>query len=466
MVLRFGATKADDVAGLIAKKNYSKAIEVIKAQLKSGRPDARLRMQLGDVLMLAGSNKEAIQVLLPVADEYARDGFAAKAVAVLKKIQKLDPGRRDIETRLAQLIQEKQNQASSSLPLNTPLPSGAGGGGLEIGMEIGFDMGASISVPVDLPPAVYVPPPLPEPEPEPEPPIFAVPEPPPPPPPPPPVQKKAAPPPEPPKAKAPPKPAAPPPPAEILELPDLTPSDGALFTLDPEPPPARTPAVVPAVKAGAAELLDQDLFSDDPDLFLLDDDEKQPIESVPEADEDGGGDPMSDGLFASELLSLVEDAFSALPSGDDGTLAPPTSEIGAPPASQQIVISPLFKDFAVDEMVAVIQGLKLLTFEPRQVILREGAPGSSLFMLTAGTAKAYVKNAQGKQTLVGELEEGAFFGEISILTGKPRTATVVAATRCEMLELTRPTLDEITATHPHVRQVLEQFARQRLATRS
>ena len=54
MVLRFGATKAEDVAGLIAKKNYSRAIEVIREQLKSGKPDARLRMQLGDVLIMAG----------------------------------------------------------------------------------------------------------------------------------------------------------------------------------------------------------------------------------------------------------------------------------------------------------------------------------------------------------------------------------------------------------------------------
>src|SRR5262245_15730965 len=104
MALLFGATKADDVATLIAKKNYTKAIEVIRGQLKAGRPDARLRMQLGDVLILAGRDKEASQVLLPLADEYARDGFAAKAVAVLKKIQKLDPSRRDIETRLAELI--------------------------------------------------------------------------------------------------------------------------------------------------------------------------------------------------------------------------------------------------------------------------------------------------------------------------------------------------------------------------
>jgi CRP-like cAMP-binding protein len=144
----------------------------------------------------------------------------------------------------------------------------------------------------------------------------------------------------------------------------------------------------------------------------------------------------------------------------------PDHDVGAAESASQVVISPLFKDFSVDEMVAVIQGLELLTFEPRQIILREGQPGTSMYMLTAGTAKAYVRDAQGRQVLVGELNEGAFFGEVAVLTGRPRTATVVAATHCELLELDRPTLDEITARHPHVRDVLEAFARERLAGRS
>jgi cAMP-dependent protein kinase regulator len=59
------------------------------------------------------------------------------------------------------------------------------------------------------------------------------------------------------------------------------------------------------------------------------------------------------------------------------------------------------------------------------------------------------------------MEEGTFFGEISILSGKPRTATVTAATHCELLELDRSTLDEITKTHPHVQSVLEEFYIQR-----
>jgi cAMP-dependent protein kinase regulator len=57
--------------------------------------------------------------------------------------------------------------------------------------------------------------------------------------------------------------------------------------------------------------------------------------------------------------------------------------------------------------------------------------------------------------------EGSFFGEISILSGKPRTATVTASTRCELLELDRKSLDAIAAIHPRVRDVLTRFHRQR-----
>ena len=112
MVLGFGAAKADDVASLIAKKNYSKAIELIKTQIKGQKADPRLRMQLADVLIMAGKGREAAVVLEPLADEYAREGFAAKAISVLKKIQKADPSRRDVEGKLASLIEAKQRQAA------------------------------------------------------------------------------------------------------------------------------------------------------------------------------------------------------------------------------------------------------------------------------------------------------------------------------------------------------------------
>jgi cAMP-dependent protein kinase regulator len=126
-------------------------------------------------------------------------------------------------------------------------------------------------------------------------------------------------------------------------------------------------------------------------------------------------------------------------------------------AAAPVVSTPLFEGFTEDELVAVIRGLRLLTFEPGDIIVTEGAPGASLFILTTGRVKAFVKNARGESVKVHELAEGSFFGEISILTGKPRTATLTAAGACEVLELDKATLDTITQTHPHVLEVLKRF---------
>ncbi|PYQ19101.1 MAG: hypothetical protein DMF79_13395 [Acidobacteria bacterium] len=172
-------------------------------------------------------------------------------------------------------------------------------------------------------------------------------------------------------------------------------------------------------------------------------------------------DPMSDSRFAEELQALVDTAFLA-PSPNDEAPPPAAPDKGG----SQIVVSPLFRDFSVDEMVAVIQGLSLLSFARGDVILREGEPGDRLYMLTSGMVRAFRKDrASGRQLRVADLKEGAFFGEVSILTGGPRTATVAALTPCELLELDRATLDSIRETHPHVWEVLEDFARQRTTSR-
>ncbi len=488
MVLGFGQQAGDDVATLIAKRNFSKAIEVIRNQLKLSKNDPRLRLQLADVLVSAGKGKESVSILLPLADEFAKEGFAAKAISVLKKIQKLEPGRRDIDQRLASLIQEKQRQATVA-PTSAPV--------IELGIEeIGFEAPPAVAEPAPLrpepvPPApVRVEPPRPAPPPpppapptepeislvdvEPEPldlgleapapvpeiqiepaasePVLE-------------VSVELAPAPE--LAMAPEPEAAEAefdlgeaaPPGDMLVL-DSDPLDlgGPTAAVQPEPAPIELlPEPVAEPVAEPAPVVDQDLFTGEFE-------EAAPVEpeiSVEPAPPPELVDPMTDSGFADELLSVIDEAFQAFPASPEAS--PGTDAAAAvPEGGTQIVVSPLFKDFSVEELVAVIQGLNLQTYERGQVILREGQPGSSLYMLTSGTVKAFVKRS-GKQVAVGELEEGAFFGEVSILTGKPRTATVVATSHCELLELDRATLDSITQTHPHVWDVLQEFANQRMA---
>jgi len=111
----------------------------------------------------------------------------------------------------------------------------------------------------------------------------------------------------------------------------------------------------------------------------------------------------------------------------------------------------------------VIQGLRLLSFEAGDIVITEGEAGDSLFVLTTGIVKAFVRNPTGKNVQVREMAEGAFFGEISILSGGSRTATVTAKTRCDLLELDRATLDDIAKRYPRVMDVMREFCEQRLA---
>src|SRR5688572_29533138 len=93
-----------DIGHLIAQRKRAKAIEALHAQLQGRHaPSVNVRLQLADLLIQAGRGAEAIPVLVALADEFAADGFVAKAVAILKRVEKLEPDRPDVGERLARL---------------------------------------------------------------------------------------------------------------------------------------------------------------------------------------------------------------------------------------------------------------------------------------------------------------------------------------------------------------------------
>jgi cAMP-dependent protein kinase regulator len=166
----------------------------------------------------------------------------------------------------------------------------------------------------------------------------------------------------------------------------------------------------------------------------------QPVAPVEEPHEAGEEMEIDVGLSMSEQPEVD----APIPAGE-----------GAP------VHSPLFSDFSRDELLAVIKGLNLLTYEPGEIIMTEGEPGTSLYVLTTGVVRAYVINTFGSNVQVRTMEEGEFFGEISLVAGSPRTATITAAASCELLELDRKALDEISKDHPRVMEIVKEFHDQR-----
>lgn len=134
-------------------------------------------------------------------------------------------------------------------------------------------------------------------------------------------------------------------------------------------------------------------------------------------------------------------------------------------APEAISRSPLFAAFNRAELLEVIRGLRLHAWEAGQVLVSEGEPGGSLFVLASGSARVLVEGPDRRHREVRRLEAGDFFGEISLLSGAPRSATVIAAAPCEVLELDRATVAAIATREPSVRATIERFCLERSGSR-
>ncbi len=277
--------RLDQVDRLIARGSYPRAIELLEQRLAEGREGARQIQLLATLYARTGSNHKAATLLLPLVDRFAEAGFVAKSVAVLKMIERLEPGQQEIEERLAELIRRRQTEIDAEL--------------------------ASRQAPRGSRP---------------------------------------------------------------------------------------TPDTVRASKFEARRVREM------------------------EAGEE-------EAKYAEETAPIVD--------------------------------SPLFPGFSSRELVALIRGLGLSTFEAGEILVSEGEPGNCLFVLASGSVRVYARDEEGRNHQIRVLEPPQFFGEVSLFDGTPRTATVVAATPCELLRLDRATLAMIGTKHPDLPRALQRAYTQR-----
>jgi len=104
---------------------------------------------------------------------------------------------------------------------------------------------------------------------------------------------------------------------------------------------------------------------------------------------------------------------------------------------------PLFRTLNDGEMGRLAPRLKQLSFGPGEVIIRQGDGGESMFLLLTGEANVLLTNAAGLSQQVRTLSAGDFFGEMSLLTGEARSATVVAARQVDCLRLDKSDLNDL-----------------------
>lgn len=126
-------------------------------------------------------------------------------------------------------------------------------------------------------------------------------------------------------------------------------------------------------------------------------------------------------------------------------------------------ITPVFEGVPADARAALADRFTLKEFSAGETIVRENEKGSTFYLIRSGTVSVHMLNMEGTGTLsLGSMAEGAFFGEVSLLTDKPRTATVTAETDVELMELTREDFNAIVASHPSVLKVVEAYQKKRV----
>ncbi len=395
------------------KRNYKGALVWFNPLLKKDKKNTQIRLRFADTLVLAGSKKEAIRQYRVVADELAEAGFMIRAIAINKKIVQLDPSQTDVHEKLAVMNEQRSQMTSStgvfgvgvtappmaeppqidepSPPVDeTPEPTLT----LEESMEMEFGETSKVPSEEELP----APPPLEEAEED-----------------------------------------------EVVELDveeiDITDQDLAP-EVETEPPEDLEPAF---------EVADEEPgFSEKP--IALDDGEGG-VEPEPEPEEEdmdfdietepemaANGESPLVGLLGDDIDALVDSIIDDVASSRVGVKAP------ASPAATHI---PLFSDLTAEEFVEVAIMLVRRAEKAGKTIVKEGDPGDSMFIVSTGEVEATREGADPPVKLA-RFRDGDFFGEMAVLSGEPRTATVTTVRNTELLELSRDDLNTICSRHPEV----------------
>jgi len=113
---------------------------------------------------------------------------------------------------------------------------------------------------------------------------------------------------------------------------------------------------------------------------------------------------------------------------------------------------PLFAPLGEPERLELAASARERPYGAGEVVVRQNDPGESMFVVFSGRVRVAVGPAAGASAgqEVATIGPGDYFGEMSLLTGEPRTATVTAVEDCELLEIGAEDVRRLVLSHPGV----------------
>ena len=118
--------------------------------------------------------------------------------------------------------------------------------------------------------------------------------------------------------------------------------------------------------------------------------------------------------------------------------------------------SGLFTSLDTIKVAALADQAPIMVYGAHEVVVRQGGSGSSLFIVLKGDLDVSIDNS-----IVGSIHQGSFFGEMSLLTGEPRSATVRATCEVWLAEVTKEIMEPILRANPEMLEAISSILAER-----
>ncbi len=123
---------------------------------------------------------------------------------------------------------------------------------------------------------------------------------------------------------------------------------------------------------------------------------------------------------------------------------------------------PFFRTLGKDSIDFIVEKLKFKHFNEGDTVVAIGEPGDCMYIIISGQVKVVIPKQDGEDTVIAYLGNGDYFGEMALLTGEPRSASVITTQEAEMFMLHKNDFEIIVEKFPSITLSMGKIMSQRL----
>jgi phosphoserine phosphatase RsbU/P len=123
---------------------------------------------------------------------------------------------------------------------------------------------------------------------------------------------------------------------------------------------------------------------------------------------------------------------------------------------------PFFTDLPVDELDRIRDGMEAIKLQSGEILFREGDPGEHMYIIVSGELEILMAPDTDNELILNIVHAGEYLGEMSLITGAPRTASVRARGDIVLLSMSRAQLLDLLQHHPHLANTMVSVLSHRL----